>query len=324
VLGASGVIPDGPGKGDLSLAGTLDLNGFDETVNGLTGAGAVVGAGLLTVGGHHRPGGSPGAQSISGGIAYGAASRLEWEIAANTESGAGVAFDRVTAGGAATVAAGATIDIEPGGAGSAVDFSDPFWAEPRSWVALAAGSVSGAFALGAAGDDAGGRPAEAYGTFSLAHGPAEVRVEWAPAPPFQRWQADRFAGNWNNPAVAGEEADPDKDGLRNLCEYALALDPNVSDGQPSGAVDAGRLAVRFARNAGASDATIAVQGADSPGGPWEDLLRSVGGAPFTALAAGASATETGEGAVRSVVARDSVPFSDPSAPRRFLRVQVSR
>lgn len=66
-LGASGVIPDGSGKGNLVLnagstaAGTFDLNGFDETVNGLHGtSGAVLGqvvndavgtASVLTVGG---------------------------------------------------------------------------------------------------------------------------------------------------------------------------------------------------------------------------------------------------------------------------------
>jgi fibronectin-binding autotransporter adhesin len=39
-LGASGVLPDGPGKGDLlftSSSNELDLNGFDETINGLSG-----------------------------------------------------------------------------------------------------------------------------------------------------------------------------------------------------------------------------------------------------------------------------------------------
>ena len=40
-LGASGVIPDGPGKGDVSVGGTLDLNTFSETINGLSGAGTV-------------------------------------------------------------------------------------------------------------------------------------------------------------------------------------------------------------------------------------------------------------------------------------------
>ncbi|NLF72355.1 MAG: hypothetical protein GX575_25245, partial [Candidatus Anammoximicrobium sp.] len=42
-LGAAGVIPDGAGKGKVSLdyAGTLDLAGFSETVNGLSGQGMV-------------------------------------------------------------------------------------------------------------------------------------------------------------------------------------------------------------------------------------------------------------------------------------------
>jgi autotransporter-associated beta strand protein len=40
-LGAANVIPDGSGKGDVAVTGTLDLNGFSETINGLTGAGTV-------------------------------------------------------------------------------------------------------------------------------------------------------------------------------------------------------------------------------------------------------------------------------------------
>lgn len=66
-LGAAGVLPDGTGKGNLVLdagaaaAGTLDLNGYDETINGLSGTfGAFLGQVLnsatgttrtLTVGG---------------------------------------------------------------------------------------------------------------------------------------------------------------------------------------------------------------------------------------------------------------------------------
>jgi autotransporter-associated beta strand protein len=41
VLGAAEVIPDGPGKGFLVLNGLLDLNGFSETVNNLSGGGVV-------------------------------------------------------------------------------------------------------------------------------------------------------------------------------------------------------------------------------------------------------------------------------------------
>ena len=42
-LGNSDQIPNGTGKGDVSLSGTLNLNGFNETINGLTGAGTVDG-----------------------------------------------------------------------------------------------------------------------------------------------------------------------------------------------------------------------------------------------------------------------------------------
>ncbi|MCY2989631.1 MAG: autotransporter-associated beta strand repeat-containing protein, partial [Planctomycetota bacterium] len=54
-LGASGVIPDGLGHGNVSVTGTLDLGGFNEAVNGLSGAGTVTsstgpGTATLTVG----------------------------------------------------------------------------------------------------------------------------------------------------------------------------------------------------------------------------------------------------------------------------------
>ncbi len=53
-LGASNVIPDGSGKGDVTVASTLDLNTFSETINGLSGAGIIDtiagGSPLLTVG----------------------------------------------------------------------------------------------------------------------------------------------------------------------------------------------------------------------------------------------------------------------------------
>jgi autotransporter-associated beta strand protein len=40
-LGAAAVIPDGAFKGNLTVTGTLDLNTFSETINGLSGAGIV-------------------------------------------------------------------------------------------------------------------------------------------------------------------------------------------------------------------------------------------------------------------------------------------
>lgn len=59
-LGNSNVIPDGAGKGNLSIAGgaTLDLNGKSDALNGLSGAGTIdstaAGAMSLSVGGNNQ------------------------------------------------------------------------------------------------------------------------------------------------------------------------------------------------------------------------------------------------------------------------------
>jgi autotransporter-associated beta strand protein len=41
ILGAAGQIPDGAGKGDVTVDGTLNLAGYSETINGLSGSGIV-------------------------------------------------------------------------------------------------------------------------------------------------------------------------------------------------------------------------------------------------------------------------------------------
>lgn len=59
-LGAAGVIPDGAGKGNVTVTGTLDLNGNSEAMNGLSGAGVVDtlsgGTPTFTVGGNDQTG----------------------------------------------------------------------------------------------------------------------------------------------------------------------------------------------------------------------------------------------------------------------------
>jgi autotransporter-associated beta strand protein len=69
-LGVANAIPHGVGKGDVAVGGTLDLNGLNQTVNGLTGAGAVTNsnstAAILTVGDNNISSSFPGA--INDGI----------------------------------------------------------------------------------------------------------------------------------------------------------------------------------------------------------------------------------------------------------------
>lgn len=57
-LGADSVIPDGTGKGNVEVSGVLDMNGFDETVNGLSGSGTIYNTSsdtsTLTIGNNDR------------------------------------------------------------------------------------------------------------------------------------------------------------------------------------------------------------------------------------------------------------------------------
>ena len=43
------------------------------------------------------------------------------------------------------------------------------------------------------------------------------------------WKKDRFGGNSLNPAIAGDDADPDGDDIPNILEYALRTNPQVRD-----------------------------------------------------------------------------------------------
>lgn len=70
-LGASGVIPDGSGKGNVSVVGTLDLSGHDELINGLGGTGIIDNSmpnssSTVTVGGNNQSGAFSGVLSNSG------------------------------------------------------------------------------------------------------------------------------------------------------------------------------------------------------------------------------------------------------------------
>jgi autotransporter-associated beta strand protein len=144
--------------------------------------------------------------------------------------------------------------------------------------------------------------------------------------PFQLWQVANFPADVNNPAVAGDFADAEKDSIVNRLEYAFGGNPTAVEQTPlprSSIVD-GRLTITFTRVIANTDITMIVQGADNADGPWTDLAASVAGAATSPLVAGVTASETGAGATRSVEVRDLHLIGDPLHPTRFLRVQVSR
>jgi hypothetical protein len=149
--------------------------------------------------------------------------------------------------------------------------------------------------------------------------------------PIDAWRLQQFGTDANVPAIAGDAADLDGDGMTNLLEYGLLSDPKlVSVGDlPSIAINSNHLQLIFRRNTSATDITYVVEARSDLGvGAWAPILTRAPGTNWTSNAAGATAMESGSGNVVSVTATDSVPIVDPNTlqptPRRFLRLRLQR
>jgi uncharacterized delta-60 repeat protein len=154
-----------------------------------------------------------------------------------------------------------------------------------------------------------------------------ARTVLVPHTPYADWRANIFGTQAGDPAVAGNLADPNGNGLGNLLEYALGGDPvgNGTDVRPTlGRDGMGHLVLSFTRFLSRDDLTLTVQGADRPAGPWTELARSSAGAAFTALEPGVTVMETGAGDQRAVAVSDTNMIGDAAHPHRFLRLEVIR
>lgn len=125
-----------------------------------------------------------------------------------------------------------------------------------------------------------------------------------------------FFGTTANAGTAADTADPDGDGVANLLEYALGLDPTKSDA--AGAINSGSitmgsdryLTLTFRRKAGTDTVPVLVQASGNLS-DWTDL--PVPGANVV--------SETGTDP-KTYVVRDAVPLgSGPN--RRYLRLAVA-
>jgi uncharacterized delta-60 repeat protein len=136
---------------------------------------------------------------------------------------------------------------------------------------------------------------------------------------FAAWQATRFtASELANPAVSGDDADPDGDGLKNLAEFALdraPRSPDAASAWTTAVQDVGGsdyLTITFRRRSPALDLAYSVQSSSTLApGSWTADAVQIG-----------SAVSNGDG-TETVTYRDSTP-SSPASPRRFLRFHVTR
>ncbi len=149
------------------------------------------------------------------------------------------------------------------------------------------------------------------------------------ATPHLVWKQEVFGANSSNPAISGDLADPNGNGIINLLEYALVADPlddsGTRDASPIVAMNGSQhLTLSFFHALGRSDLTLTVQGADAPDGPWSDLAQSTAGGSFIALQGGVAISEAGPEDARNVSVSDSQTAGDPLHPQRFLRLEVAR
>ncbi len=149
-----------------------------------------------------------------------------------------------------------------------------------------------------------------------------LELEPPPAPAgYSAWSAFSSAQH-ADPTISGPAADPDGDGLPNLVEYALGLDPLSPDsggGSPALALDdatAGGPWLRFTflRDTRAADVTARVQ--SSPDlAAWSDVV--IDG--VNAIQETLETSVGGQPHLQRLLVRIRLP---PEAPRRFLRLRV--
>lgn len=141
-----------------------------------------------------------------------------------------------------------------------------------------------------------------------AGGTAGATVTLTPVTTYAQWRIARFGAQADDPLVAGPDADPDEDGLKNTLEYALGLHPWETDAGVllSQNVVAGRLVIEWRAWAAATDVVVAAEFATALAG-WSAL--------------GVLVEEIGDDGIYQTW-RATAPLPDPPG-RQFGRLSVS-
>lgn len=287
VLGLDGLLYGTTSAGGAADAGTL------IQIDPATNLWSVVGE--FTGTGGAAPGAAPAGELTvaSDGTIYGMA-------AGGGASGFGSVFRYMTGSGLETLvsltgAAGAAPGVVAADLGSGVE-----------WTGGVAAGADGTLCVVAAGGGSGGGGV----AFTLTV-PSPI-VDWK----------QTMLGDPNAP----DDGDPDFDGVINLVEYALGMNPAVADAtsQPQPMIlsypEGERLAIFLHRDPAHDDITVTVEVSSTLLDPWTVIAESVAGQPFTGpgVVGGDSATP----GIKTVEIRDL--FQVGSSSKRFLRIRVTR
>jgi Calx-beta domain len=149
--------------------------------------------------------------------------------------------------------------------------------------------------------------------------------------PYDLWKFTHFGANANNPAIAGNTADPTGDGIPNILKYAFALDPNLADtNRPvAGSIISNHFQLQFNRNTFATDLSYTVEASGSLTDSWSDLLTYSWPAGWVPNLPGSTVIEsapTGSPPDQpaNVTITDPVNTSGPAATNRFFRLEIQQ
>jgi hypothetical protein len=188
-----------------------------------------------------------------------------------------------------------------------VPILDDNQAETNETVNMALSSPSSGAALGA----------QSTAVLTIVEGPYDV------------WKLAHFGANANNPAIAGDTADPDQDGVLNLMEYALATDPNIySTNTFTGNLVGQQFQLYFTRNTSASDITYIVQSSTDLLA-WNSLMTYNAASGWGTNQAGTTVFESSSNGVPpdqyvTVTVTTSTNVMASSLTNQFLRLEVHR
>ncbi len=147
-------------------------------------------------------------------------------------------------------------------------------------------------------------------------------------PPIDAWKLHYFGANANNPAIAGDSADPAQDGIVNLLAYAYAFNPLATNTNPfTGTLAGNQFQVYFPRNTSASDITYVLQTSSSLTA-WSDLMTFAAATGWVTNLPGATVAESPTNGVPPAQYVNVTVTSSTNvmvnATNQFLRLEIHR
>lgn len=149
--------------------------------------------------------------------------------------------------------------------------------------------------------------------------------------PYDFWKYNYFGANANNPAIAGNLADPAGDGIPNILKYAFALDPNVAHTNPplTGTIVSNHFQLQFNLNTFATDLNYTAQASATLIGGWSNLATFSAASGWVTNAPGTTVIQsapTGSppSEPAAVTIRDPVNTTSAGTTNRFFRLNVQQ